>query len=271
MNLITKKSIAAVLASLSTASFVLHAQEKEIPTAEIPTATETDPKKVQQDLSYGLGFQNGEQFASYGFIADDVDKDQYVKGLLDALMKKDFGKTPGDYEKAMQAYEKIVTEREKALAQANEAAEKAFLETNGKREGVITTASGLQYEILKKGEGKTYVAPEKNEANPNGIDETTEFYIITTGTMLDGTVFTQTPTDQPTPFTLQVIPGLAEALKMMPVGSKWKLYLPAKLGFGEQRQGPKIAPNSMLIYEVELTDIKTVAAQPNLPQSLFPR
>lgn len=265
MNPLTKYSIAVVFACLSSASSVLHAQENGNPVVE------TDPKKVQQDLSYGLGFQNGEQFASYGFNADDVDKDAYIKGLLDALMKKDFGKKPGDYDKAMQAYDKIVTLREQGLAKANEAAEKAFLETNGKREGVITTASGLQYEILKKGEGKTYVAPDKNEANPNGADETTEFHLVTTGTLLDGTVFTQTPADKPTPFNLAVIPGLAEALKMMPVGSKWKLYLPAKLGFGELRQGPKISPKAMLIYEVELFDIKTVEVQPNFPQPLIPR
>lgn len=269
INPITKLlKVASVTSLVTTFTLSLHAQEKTEPTPDKASPSVTDKKTLQQKISYGLGFQNGEQFASYGFNADDLDKEAYIKGLIDALMKKDFGNDPAAYEQAMKDFDKIVTTREQALAKANEAAEKAFLETNGKRKEVVTTATGLQYEIIKKGDGKSYTPPA---GNTEKTDQTTQFYLICNGKLLDGTEFTQTPKDKPTPFTLQIIPGLAEALKMMPIGSKWKIYIPAELGFGELRQGPKISPKSMLTYELELTDIKAGEPAPNIPQLLIPK
>jgi len=254
MKKFTQLTLFAAL--ISTQAITVTAQEKQV--EEAPAV---DASKHQANMSYGLGFQNGEQFASFGFAAEDLDKDAYTKGLMAALMKKDFEQDPKEYDAAMKAYDKIVQEREKALANANEAAEKTFLEENGKREGVITTPSGLQYEILTKGTGKTYQAPK---VTSNGMDTFTEFHLKTEGSLLDGTVFMETPENESIPFSLNVIPGLAEALKIMPVGSKWKIYVPAKLGFGDQRQGPKISPKSLLTYELELTDIKKKAM--NMPQ-----
>ncbi|MGJ8654970.1 MAG: FKBP-type peptidyl-prolyl cis-trans isomerase N-terminal domain-containing protein [Akkermansiaceae bacterium] len=267
MNTLSKTTLLSVAACLSTTTS-LFAQDKIKPPIDVSTATATDKVAVKEDMSYGLGFQNGEQFASYGFIAEDIDKEAYVKGLMEALLKKDFGKDPVAYDQAMKAYDMIVSERERAFAKANEAAEKAFLEKNGKRKEVITTGSELQYEILTKGTGKKYTPPT---GSVNGMDNATEFHLKCKGTLLDGTIFMETPGDEAMPFNLQVIHGLAEALKMMPIGSKWKLYVPAALGFGELRQGPKISPNSMLIYEVELTDIKTRPMQPTQHQPLVPR
>ena len=270
MNTLSKKSLLklTLVAGISTASTLL-AQDKIKPPVDVSAATGTDKVAVKKDMSYGLGFQNGEQFASFGFIADDIDKEAYVKGLIEALMKKEFGKDPVAYDQAMKAYDRIVSERERAFAKANEAAEKAFMEKNGKRKEVTTTGSGLQYEILTKGDGKKYTPPK---GSVNGMDQATVFHLKCKGTLLDGTVFMQTPGDEPMPFNLQVIHGLAEALKIMPVGSKWKLYVPASLGFGDLRQGPKISPKSMLVYEVELTDIKTRTAPPQQPnQPLIPR
>jgi FKBP-type peptidyl-prolyl cis-trans isomerase len=261
-----KVTTAAVF--IAAASSGLLAQDKVKPAIDVSDAATTDKNAVKKVMSYGLGFQNGEQFSSYGFIADDVDKEAYIKGLIEALMKKDFGKDPVAYDQAMKAYDKIVSTRERGLAEANQAAEKAFMEKNTKRKEVITTDSGLQYEILKAGTGKKYTAPEGAE---NGMDQTTEFHIMCTGMSLDGTVFMKTPGDAPIPFDLQVIQGLSEALKIMPIGSKWKLYIPAALGFGDLRQGPKISPKSMLIYEVELAEIKTIAPLPKQPQPLVPR
>lgn len=261
-------TISTVAACLSAASSTLLAQDKVLPPLDVSAGTETDKSAVKQEISYGLGFQNGEQFASYGFIADDIDKEAYIKGLIEALMKQDFGKDPDAYDQAMKAYNKIVSMRERGIAAANEAAEKAFMKKNGKRKEVVTTASELQYEILKKGAGKKYTPPV---GTAKGMDAATQFHLKCTGTLLDGTVFMQTPGDDPMPFDLQVIPGLAEALKMMPVGSKWKLYLPSTLGFGDLRQGPKVSPKSMLIYQVELTEIKTRALQPKGPQPLIPK
>ncbi len=271
MNTLSRKSLTATLLNFSvaaciTTSSTLTAQNKIKPPVDVSSATGTDQVAVKKDMSYGLGFQNGEQFASYGFIADDIDKDAYIQGLIEALMKKEFGKEPVAYDQAMKAYDRIVSERERGYAKANLEAETAFMEKNGKRKEVTTTGSGLQYEILKKGVGKKYTPPT---GSVNGMDQATEFHLKCTGTLLDKTVFMQTPGDDAMPFNLQVIHGLAEALKMMPIGSKWKLYVPAALGFGDLRQGPKISPKSMLIYEVELTDIKTRVAPTNQP--LVPR
>jgi len=262
------KGLLTIVASLSAATTPLFSQDKIKPPVEIPAPAPIDKAVVQENMSYGLGFQNGEQFASYGFIAEDLNKEAYIKGLIEALMKKDFGKDPASYDQAMKAYDRIVSERERAFASANEASEKSFIEKNAKRKEIITTGSGLQYQILTKGTGKKYTPPT---GSVNGMDQATEFFLKCKGTLLDGTVFMQTPDDNAMPFNLQVIHGLAEALKMMPIGSKWKLYVPAKLGFGDLRQGPKISPRSMLIYEVELTDIKTRPMQPNQPQPIVPR
>lgn len=268
MNTLAKNTLLTLATCLSASTSSLIAQNKIQPPMDVSAATATDKATVKADMSYGLGFQNGEQFASYGFIAEDLDKDAYIQGLIEALMKKEFSKEPVAYDQAMKAYDRIVSERERAFAKSNETAEKAFMEKNGKRKEVTTTGSGLQYEILKKGAGKKYTPPT---GSINGMDQSTVFELKCKGTLLDGTVFMQTPGDDAMPFNLQVIHGLAEALKMMPVGSKWKLYVPASLGFGDLRQGPKISPKSMLIYEVELTDIKTRAIQPNQPQPLVPR
>ena len=264
----TLLTITTVAACLSAGSSKLLAQEKIQPPIDVSGVKTTDKSTVKQDMSYGLGFQNGEQFASYGFMADDLDKKAYIKGLIDALMKKEFGKDPIAYDQAMKAFDKIVSTRERGFSTANEAAEKLFLEKNGKRDEVVTTASGLQYEILKKGAGKKYSPPK---GTVNGMDPATEFHLRSKGTLLDGTVFMQTPGEDPIPYDLQVIKGLAEALKIMPVGSKWKLYVPAELGFGDLRQGPNISPRSMLIYEVELSEIKTRPLHPKGPQPLVPR
>jgi len=254
-----KNTLTTSLAVLLTAAVTTLAQTPIKPPKDIPTET-TDLKKAKQSLSYGLGFQNGEQFASYGFIASDIDKVAYIKGLIDALNKKDFA-NPEDYDKAMKAFDKIIFKRETQLAKINLDKEIAFFKKNAKRPEITTTPSGLQYEILKKGTGKTYAPPQ---GTLNGMDNITEFIINCRGTLLDGSEFMSTPKGQPLAFNLQVIHGFAEALKIMPIGSKWKIYVPSKLAFGQQRQGAKIAPNSTLIYTIELIDIKR--RQPTPPQ-----
>lgn len=268
MKISSKRTLLIIATSFSAVTTPLFSQDKIQPPVEIPAPATIDKAVVQENMSYGLGFQNGEQFASYGFIAEDLNKDAYIKGLIEALMKKDFGKDPMAYDQAMKSYDRIVSERELAFASANEASEKSFIEKNANRKEIITTSSGLQYEILTKGTGPKYTPPA---GSANGIDQASDFFLKCKGTLLDGTIFMQTPGDNAMPFNLQVIHGLSEALKMMPVGSKWKLYVPAKLGFGDLRQGPKISPRSMLIYEVELTEIKTRPIQPNQPQPLVPR
>jgi FKBP-type peptidyl-prolyl cis-trans isomerase len=137
-------------------------------------------------------------------------------------------------------------EAQKTLEEGN-----AFLEKNKAREGVTTTESGLQYEILTEGTG----------AKPAAEDQVRVHYH---GTLIDGKVFdSSVDRGEPVVFGVgQVIPGWTEALQLMPVGSKWKIYLPSSIAYGERGAGGDIAPNSALIFEVELLEIvKPDAAQ----------
>lgn len=136
----------------------------------------------------------------------------------------------------------------------NKEAGQKFLADNGKRAGVTTTASGLQYEVIKAGTGN----------KPAATDQVKVHYH---GTTIDGNVFdSSVDRGEPVTFGLgQVIKGWTEALQLMPVGSKWKIYIPSELGYGEQAAGPKIKPNSTLIFEVELLSIEPAAAAAPAP------
>jgi FKBP-type peptidyl-prolyl cis-trans isomerase FklB len=120
----------------------------------------------------------------------------------------------------------------------------AFLAANAKKDGVTTTASGLQYKVIKSGTGAT----------PTASDQVKVDY---TGTLIDGKVFdSSVQRGQPAVFPVgQVIPGWTEALQLMKVGDKWQLFIPAKLAYGDRGAGGAIPPNSALIFEVELLDI----------------
>ena len=131
------------------------------------------------------------------------------------------------------------------MATNNLAKGEVFLKENAKKEGVVTLPSGLQYKILKEGKGP----------KPAATNMVTTHYV---GTLIDGTEFDSSiKRGQPATFPVTgVIPGWTEALQLMKVGSKWQLFIPAKLGYGENGAGDKVGPNSTLIFEVELLDIK---------------
>ena len=121
---------------------------------------------------------------------------------------------------------------------------------------MVTTASGLQYQVLAKGGDQKYVEPKEGEPEK-------QFLVNYKGTVIDGTEFDASPPGQPVPMTLQVIPGWVEALKMMPVGAKWKLFIPSALAYGESRRSSVITPNSVLIFELELVDIQDAPENPH--------
>jgi len=239
------------------------------PVAEVPAVPEAppkpvlDPKVVKTDSSYALGFRMGgnfaQQFGRFGVTPEDLDNETFLKGFLAAFKG---GKPEVAEEKlqaAMQALGDLLQQREKDVAAANLEKGKKFLEENKQRPGVITTASGLQYEILAKGGEEKYVAPKE------GAEDNKEFMVNYKGTLIDGTEFDASPAGQPVPMTLQVVPGFKEALTTMPVGAKWKLFLPSALAYGEERRSAEIAPNSVLIFELELIKIQEAAPQQNMP------
>ena len=130
------------------------------------------------------------------------------------------------------------------IIEANHKAGEAFLADNKNKPGVVTTASGLQYQIIKEGTGPKPTPADKVKCHYHG-------------TLLDGTVFdSSVDRGEPVEFPVTgVIQGWVEALQLMPVGSKWKLFLPASLAYGDNSAGPKITPGSTLIFDVELLEI----------------
>jgi FKBP-type peptidyl-prolyl cis-trans isomerase len=249
--------------ALSLTTFTL-AQSPEPPAAPAPAEAKIDPASVKPDSSYALGFRAGDSFTQdysrFGITLTDIEMESFIKGFSAALK----GEKPEFTEERLQAAMKALGEqlevREKELAAHNLEEGKKFLEANGKREGVVTTKSGLQYEILSKGGETKYEAPK------DGKTANKEFHVRYRGTLIDGTEFDKSPEGETVAMTLQVIDGFKEALTSMPVGAKWKLFIPGSLAYGEQRRSAEIAPNQLLIFELELVEIKDAAS--GLPPGL---
>lgn len=208
----------------------------------------------QQKQAYALGMQVG------GFISRNL-KDQEGMGITmdTALVARGFadglaGKgqlTSEDAQQLLADLDAQIGEKREAQAKVereeNVAKGAAYLAENGQREGVVTTASGLQYEVIKAGEG----------AQPKAEDTVTVHYI---GTLVDGTVFDSSrDRGEPATFGLnRVIPGWTEGLQLMKVGGNYKFYIPAELAYGDRGAGT-IPPNSVLIFDVELLNVADAA------------
>ncbi len=235
-------------------------QEAVTPAVEAPAKPKLDPAVVKSDSSYALGFRTGggfaQQFGKFGVGAADLDPETFLKGFMAAIKGQKPELEEAKLQAAMEALGAALQEREKATAAVNLEAGKKFLAENGKRKEVITTKSGLQYEVIAKGGEEKYVAP-KDEAKDNK-----QFLVHYKGTLIDGKQFDASPAGEPVPMTLQVVPGFKEALTTMPVGAKWKLFMPSELAYGEERRSADIAPNSVLIFELELVKIQDAPAAP---------
>jgi FKBP-type peptidyl-prolyl cis-trans isomerase FklB len=192
----------------------------------------------QADASYALGMIIGGNLLSNGLT---IDLDGFMAGLKDSIGGGATKLTPAQAQVAAQSA--FVAARAKKDA-ANLAAGKAFLESNGKKQGVTVTASGLQYEIVALGTGPRPLASDTVTVNYEGK-------------LLDGKVFDSSiARNEPVTFPLNgVIPGWTEGLQLMPVGSKFRFYIPSDLAYGEQGAGDDIEPNSVLIFDVELISI----------------
>lgn len=203
-------------------------------------------EKQLDKLSYALGLSMGNNFRASGI--QQINVEDFADGVASVF----YGSTPKmTYDEAKKIIQDFFLdlqakqeEASKQMAEVNEKAGKAFLEENGKRVEVKTTPSGLQYEVVKEGDGPT----------PTASDQVMVHY---KGELIDGTVFDSSiDRGQPATFGVtQVIPGWVEALQMMKVGSKWRLFIPSALAYGPQGAGGVIGPNQTLIFEVELMQI----------------
>jgi FKBP-type peptidyl-prolyl cis-trans isomerase FkpA len=204
-----------------------------------------------QKFGYSIGIDLGKSLKP---VKDDVDIASLKAGLDDAI--NDVTPKLDDKQReevkmtvAKKLQEKQVAEREAQSGKAKEAGEK-FLAENAKKEGVKTTASGLQYEVLTEGKG----------AHPKASDTVTVHY---KGTLLNGEEFDSSYSrEQPVTFPLaNVIPGWTEGVQLMTPGSKYKFYIPSALGYGERGAGVKIGPNETLVFEVELLSVGEPASE----------
>lgn len=215
------------------------------PTAPVAPTQATQPKTFEEKLSYSMGFEVGNYFKQAG---GDIQKDLLITGIEDAYK----GATPVLTPEEMVAVQKEFAAKMQArqmekmneMKAANLAAGQKYLEENKKKENVIVTESGLQYEILAQGEGEIAKASDTVKVE----------YV---GTLTDGNEFDSTAKHgEPAEFQVdQVIKGWSEALQLMNVGAKLKLAIPAELAYGEQGAAPMIQPNSVLVFEVELVSI----------------
>ena len=190
-------------------------------------------------ISYALGLSIGNNFQNSGI--NNLQVEDFVKGLKDVLG----GAEPEiSYDEAKQVINDYFMNLQKERLELNKKAGEEFLNINKGKAGVVTLPSGLQYQVLKQGEGAKPAVSDKVKCHYHG-------------TLINGTVFdSSVRRGEPAVFGVsQVIPGWVEALQLMPVGSKWRLFIPSDLAYGEHGAGDAIEPNSALVFDVELLDI----------------
>jgi len=205
----------------------------------------TELKTDKDKLSYGIGANIGKNFKKEG---TDVDLNLLIKGLKNGLAGEKLLLPEKDLRKVMNAYQNEM--RQHAMANKQQAMEvnkkkgEAFLAENKAKKDIVVLANGIQYKIIKAGSGK----------KPTDSDMVTVNY---RGALLDGTEFDATEPDHPANLKVAaLIIGWKEALKLMPTGSKWQIFIPSQLAYGERGVGGDIGPNETLVFDVELLAIK---------------
>lgn len=220
------------------------------PAAKPGAAAPVAPKTQQEKASYAIGANIGKGMKKDGVV---IDTKMLSRGLNDAITGKKLAMTDEEMQAALTTLSNEVKTRleaeAKAAAEANKKVGEDFLAANKTKDGVVTLPSGLQYKILTEGTGPKPTATDQVVCNYRG-------------SLIDGTEFDNSyKRGQPATFPVdKVIKGWTEALQLMPVGSKWQLFIPSNLAYGERGAGQRgadvIPPNSALIFEVELVSIK---------------
>ncbi len=201
--------------------------------------------KVESDLeklSYSMGIFFGQSVSRQDM---DLDIPAFMQAVEDVLKKSELKLDTNEMQQILSDYQKKEREQMVAKANTNKLTGEKFLEENKKKEGVIQTESGLQYKIIKEGDGK----------KPTKEDTVLVHY---KGTLIDGTEFDSSYSrGEPAELGVgRVIKGWQEALQLMPVGSKWQIAVPSDLAYGQRGAGGAIGPNSTLLFDIELLAIK---------------
>lgn len=211
---------------------------------EAAESTPAKPESMESRASYAIGMNMGRSMKQQEV---PIVLDLLIQGIKDGLAEGETLLTDEEMQNAMQEFQQMMVKKQQemqaSMASKNEKAAEEFFAANKDKEGVVTTDSGLQYQVLTEGSGP----------KPTASDQVTVHY---RGKLLDGTEFDSSyDRGQPATFPVGgVIPGWTEALQLMTQGSKWKLWIPPNLAYGERGQGP-IPPGSALVFEVELLSI----------------
>ena len=198
-------------------------------------------------LSYALGIGIGSQLAGMG--AKELNIDDFAQAIKDVISGSELKVDNAEAQTLVQNFfQEQEAKQQAAAAEAGKAAKaagEAFLAENGKKDGVVTLPSGLQYQVLKEGNGK----------KPSATDQVVCHY---EGTLIDGTVFDSSyKRNQPATFGLnQVIAGWTEGVQLMQEGAKYRFFIPYKLAYGERGAGAQIPPFAALVFDVELIEVK---------------
>lgn len=249
------------------APFVALAQDAPATPAPAPTedSAPAAPSKeeVKSVFSYLMGYQFGQQLAMENstISAGDIDEATFYKAVADGISNQvDPAMREKDIRLIMDTFMQELQDRAAKRSAENLAKGKAFLEENAKKEGVVTTESGLQYKVITPGDGRKF---DQDKDGKNAVCS-----VSYEGRLIDGTVFDAT--EEPVEFPINaVVPGFSEALKAMPIGAEWEIYIPANLGYGEQGPGV-IGNNATLVFKLKLTDIKPGQGTSENPYELTP-
>ena len=231
------------------------------PPAKAPAAAQTTGqaptmapvfKTQKEKLSYAIGMEMGKGVKAQGI---DVDSAILLQGLKDALTDAKPQMSEAELKQVITGLQQEMRQKqmqaEEAAAMENKTKGDAFLAANAKKDGIVALPDGLQYKILTAGTGKKPAESDTVLCNYKG-------------TFLDGSEFdSSAKAGKPVPFEVKnVIPGFKEVLQLMPVGSKWQVFIPPTLAYGERGAGNVIGPNSTLIFEVEVVSIEDASASP---------
>ncbi len=235
---------AAVMLTVCSAAM---ASEMKTPPATKPAEKKSAFTNDVDKLSYAIGYQIGRSMKNDNIR---INLQVFTKAIEDVLKGRELAMSQDEIKETIMGFQKeMMAKSEKLMketAEKNEAEGKKFFEANAKKPGVKVLPSGLQYKVIKEGTGE----------NPKATDKVKVKY---KGTLINGKEFDSTEKYGGQPLTIgvgNVIPGWSEALQLMKVGSKWEIYIPAKLGYGDRGAGPMIPPGSALIFEVELLGIE---------------